>query len=106
MWLLIAENQLGPLASSTALADEVARLCSLPASVRARVHRDLGGDATDGARRRVSTQRERFCEAQQQVAEVISLRNAGAACGSILMAGIMSKRPSGGPTSRGPSMAS
>eukprot|EP00959_Pyramimonas_sp_CCMP1952_P313000 6551645-Pyramimonas_sp.AAC.1 len=71
-------NQLVMLASSSALAQELSRQCDLPAGVRAQVHGDLGGDATDGARRRASTQHERFVESQQKAAKVLALRAAGA----------------------------
>eukprot|EP00959_Pyramimonas_sp_CCMP1952_P066312 1384636-Pyramimonas_sp.AAC.1 len=52
MGLPIAMDKLGLLASSSELAQELSRQCDLPANVRAQVHRDLGGGAADGARRR------------------------------------------------------
>eukprot|EP00959_Pyramimonas_sp_CCMP1952_P105590 2207750-Pyramimonas_sp.AAC.1 len=62
--LPIACNKLGLLSSSGEVADGILLDCGLPESVRAQVHRDLGGDATDGSRRRVSTHHDRFCAAQ------------------------------------------
>ena len=103
--LPIAWDKLGLLSSSAEVAAGVLEDCALPPEVKCQVHRDLGGDATDGSRRRVSIHQDRFLEAQRKVSKVLALRDAGAQVGNVFRAGVTAKAL-WGPTSRGSRTAS
>eukprot|EP00959_Pyramimonas_sp_CCMP1952_P228238 4772131-Pyramimonas_sp.AAC.1 len=79
------------MSSSKPLAKQVPDDCNLPPGVKCWSRRGLGGDATDGSRRRAPTHQGRFLGAQRKVSKVLAPRGAGAPVGDVFRAGVSAK---------------
>eukprot|EP00959_Pyramimonas_sp_CCMP1952_P347342 7275029-Pyramimonas_sp.AAC.1 len=76
--LPISWNKAGFLASSSELARSLCEQWPMELASRSQFHRDLGGDATDGRHRRVSTHLDRFLAARSRALRLRLLQKGGA----------------------------
>ena len=85
--LPISWNKAGFLASSASLSEELAGRWALGPESRSLVHRDLGGDASDGRFRRCGTQLDRYQDSLRRARRLRILQSGGAVIAPVHRAG-------------------